>query len=200
MKDITICADAMAGLLQSLAKDVPKIYLKARVNGVAPGAVDTTRFKDECERYGPQWEYEECEATVGMAKPVPPEDVAKTCLFLASEKWSGSTHGQLLHVGKLIAEAMVVGCLLTIFEMAARWVLWCGSSERRRADVIEYSYVLDMTSASARGDVDYHVAGAIPDHKHYTAVVLPTTNITIHPVFRRLNMGPSHKDLDYKPA
>ena len=129
MKDMTICADAMAGLLQSLAKDVPKIYLKARVNGVAPGAVDTTRFKDECERYGPQWEYEECEATVGMAKPVPPEDVAKTCLFLASEKWSGSTHGQLLHVGKLIAEAMVVGCLLTIFEMAARWEVWSGSRE-----------------------------------------------------------------------
>ena len=95
---------------------------------------------------------------------------------------------------------MVVGRLLTMFKMVARWVLWCGSPERRRADVIEYSYVLDMTSASARGDVDYHVAGAIPDHKHYTAVVLPTTNITIHPVFRRLNMGPSHKDLDYKPA
>lgn len=56
------------GLLQSLAKDVPKIYLKARVNGVAPGAVDTSRFKEECERYGPQWVYEECEATVGMAK------------------------------------------------------------------------------------------------------------------------------------
>lgn len=51
------------GLLQSLAKDVPKIYLKARVNGIAPGAVDTSRFKEECERYGRQWAWEEYEAT-----------------------------------------------------------------------------------------------------------------------------------------
>lgn len=51
------------GLLQSLAKDAPKIYLKARVNAVAPGAVDTSRFKEECERYGRQWAWEEFEAT-----------------------------------------------------------------------------------------------------------------------------------------
>lgn len=86
------------GLLQSLAKDAPKIYLKARVNGVAPGAVNTSRFKEECERFGKQWEYEECEATVGLAKPVPVEHVARTFLFLASERWSGTTHSQLLHV------------------------------------------------------------------------------------------------------
>ncbi|PPJ54841.1 hypothetical protein CBER1_07858 [Cercospora berteroae] len=86
------------GLLQSLAKDAPRIYLKARVNGVAPGAVDTSRFREEIAKFGPQWEYEESEATVPMAKPVPTEDVARTFLFLASEKWSGTTHGQLLHV------------------------------------------------------------------------------------------------------
>jgi len=86
------------GLLQSLAQDVSRIYIKGRVNGVAPGAVNTTRFQEECERYGMQWEYEECQATVPMAKPVALEDVARTILFLASERWSGSTHGQLLHV------------------------------------------------------------------------------------------------------
>jgi enoyl-[acyl-carrier-protein] reductase (NADH) len=36
--------------------------------------------------------------SVGLAKPVPPDDVARTFLFLASERFSGSTHGQLLHV------------------------------------------------------------------------------------------------------
>lgn len=86
------------GLLRSLAKDAPRIYPKARVNGVAPGAVDTDRFKEECERYGEQWRFEECEATVGLAKPVPPEDVARTILFLASERYSGSVHGQLVPI------------------------------------------------------------------------------------------------------
>lgn len=57
------------GLLKSLAKDSPRIYRKARVNAVAPGAVETARFKEECERYGEEWRWEECEATVGMAKP-----------------------------------------------------------------------------------------------------------------------------------
>lgn len=51
------------GLLQSLAKDAPRVYARARVNAVAPGAVDTTRFRDEIERYGRQFQYEECEAT-----------------------------------------------------------------------------------------------------------------------------------------
>ncbi|KAF2163401.1 hypothetical protein M409DRAFT_26018 [Zasmidium cellare ATCC 36951] len=86
------------GLLRSLAKDVPKIYRKARVNAVAPGAVDTSRFKEECERYGKEWRWEECEATVGMAKPPAVKDVARTFVFLASERFSGSTHGQVLSV------------------------------------------------------------------------------------------------------
>ncbi|KAK5137733.1 hypothetical protein LTR08_007304 [Meristemomyces frigidus] len=86
------------GLLLSLAKDVPRIYSNARVNAVAPGAVDTDRFKDESKQYGAQWRYEECEATVGLAKPVPPEHVARTILFLASERFSGSVHGQCIAV------------------------------------------------------------------------------------------------------
>lgn len=51
------------GLLQSLRGDVPRIYAKARVNAVAPGAVDTARFKKECEDFGPNFRYVECEAT-----------------------------------------------------------------------------------------------------------------------------------------
>jgi NAD(P)-dependent dehydrogenase (short-subunit alcohol dehydrogenase family) len=33
-----------------------------------------------------------------MAKPIPPEDVARTILFLASERYSGSVHGQLIPI------------------------------------------------------------------------------------------------------
>ena len=37
-------------------------------------------------------------SSVPLAKPVTPEHVARTMLFLASERYSGSIHGQLLHV------------------------------------------------------------------------------------------------------
>lgn len=135
------------GLLQSLAQDVSRIYIKGRVNGVAPGAVNTTRFQEECERYGMQWEYEECQATVPMAKPVALEDVARTILFLASERWSGSTHGQLLHVdgGKhaLSHDHSYWCCCASLiktpadlgefpFVLQGRRVVWYGSLERRR--------------------------------------------------------------------
>lgn len=33
-----------------------------------------------------------------MAKSIPPEDVARTILFLASERYSASVHGQLIPV------------------------------------------------------------------------------------------------------
>ena len=35
---------------------------------------------------------------VPMAKPIPPEDVARTILFLASERYSRSVHGQLIPI------------------------------------------------------------------------------------------------------
>lgn len=33
-----------------------------------------------------------------MARPIPREDVARTILFLASERYSGSVHGQLIPI------------------------------------------------------------------------------------------------------
>lgn len=36
--------------------------------------------------------------SVPLARPVPPEDVARTILFLASERYSGSVHGQLIPI------------------------------------------------------------------------------------------------------
>ncbi|KAK4622338.1 Dihydroanticapsin 7-dehydrogenase [Fulvia fulva] len=86
------------GLLQSLAKDVPRIFGKARVNAVVPGTVDTSRFREEVERYGEQWRWAESQATVGMGKAVPVEDVARMFLVLASERFGGSVHGQCVSV------------------------------------------------------------------------------------------------------
>ena len=102
------------GLMYSLALDAPRIFPRARVNAIAPGAVETERFKVESKEFGAEWRWRECEATyvyfectemtiadkysVPMAKPIPPEDVARTILFLASERYSGSVHGQLIPI------------------------------------------------------------------------------------------------------
>ena len=51
------------GLLYSLAQDAPRLFSRARVNAVAPGAVDTERYKEEAARYGREWHWKECEAT-----------------------------------------------------------------------------------------------------------------------------------------
>ncbi len=51
------------GLLHSLAQDAPRIYSRARVNAVAPGAVGTERFYEESKLLGEEWRWRECEAT-----------------------------------------------------------------------------------------------------------------------------------------
>ncbi|KAF2095868.1 NAD-P-binding protein [Rhizodiscina lignyota] len=94
------------GMLKSFAADAPRIWEGARVNAVAPGAVDTERFKEEC-REDPFQYYTDAQATVALCKPIPLERVAKTILFLASESFSGNIHGQLISVnsgkqGKLL--------------------------------------------------------------------------------------------------
>jgi NAD(P)-dependent dehydrogenase (short-subunit alcohol dehydrogenase family) len=90
------------GLLQSLRQDAPRVYPGARVNAIAPGPVNTARFKEECENNPTQY-YEDCVATTALARPVEVEDVARSMLFLASDRYSRSVHGQILNVdsGKL---------------------------------------------------------------------------------------------------
>lgn len=86
------------GLLQSLRADAPRIHDRARVNAVAPGPVDTSRFHDETGGPGTKEWWAECEATTALRKPVPVESVARSLLFLASERWSANVHGQILNV------------------------------------------------------------------------------------------------------
>ena len=85
------------GLVRSLMADVSRIWPGARVNAVAPGPVDTPQFKKECAE-NPNQYWMDAQATTGLKKPVPPESVAKSILFLASENWSGSITGQILNV------------------------------------------------------------------------------------------------------
>lgn len=86
------------GLLQSLRADAPRIFPRARVNAVAPGPVDTARFREETKGPGTNEWWAECQATTALARPVPTEDVARSILFLASESWSGSVHGKCIDV------------------------------------------------------------------------------------------------------
>jgi NAD(P)-dependent dehydrogenase (short-subunit alcohol dehydrogenase family) len=96
------------GLLQSLRQDVPRVYEGARVNAVAPGPVNTPRFPQEC-RDNPGQFYNDCVGTTALKKPVEMEQVAKSIVFLASERWSASVHGQIVNVdsgkvGKIVWE------------------------------------------------------------------------------------------------
>jgi NAD(P)-dependent dehydrogenase (short-subunit alcohol dehydrogenase family) len=71
--------------------------LICRVNAIAPGPVDTERFKQECKDDPLQY-WHDCEATVALKKAVPPEAVAKGILVLASNNLSSLVHGQCLNV------------------------------------------------------------------------------------------------------
>lgn len=44
-----------------------------------------------------------------MGKPIPVEDVARTILFLASERYSGSIHGQLIPIDAGMVGSVVWG-------------------------------------------------------------------------------------------
>ncbi|KAI9654940.1 MAG: hypothetical protein M1821_005693 [Bathelium mastoideum] len=85
------------GLLRSLAADAPRIWPGARVNAIAPGAVATPTFWEECQE-SPEAYWLEAQATVAQKRPVSIEKVAKTILFLASDAWSGDVHGQVLQI------------------------------------------------------------------------------------------------------
>lgn len=85
------------GLMKSLAPDAARIFDRAIVNAIAPGAVDTPQFRKECAA-DPGALWVDAQATVVSRKPVAIEHVARTCVLLASEKWSGSTTGQVVRV------------------------------------------------------------------------------------------------------
>lgn len=85
------------GLVKSLAVDAARVFDRAIVNAVAPGAVDTTQFKKECAE-DEMGLWREAQATVVTRRPVAMEHVARMCLMLASETWSGSTTGQVVRV------------------------------------------------------------------------------------------------------
>jgi NAD(P)-dependent dehydrogenase (short-subunit alcohol dehydrogenase family) len=85
------------GLVKSMAPEAVRILSRARVNAVAPGPVDTPQFRKECaETEGVQ--YTEAEATVALRRSVPVEAVARACLMLASENYSGNITGQVIPV------------------------------------------------------------------------------------------------------
>ncbi|KAF1986500.1 NAD(P)-binding protein [Aulographum hederae CBS 113979] len=85
------------GLLKSLMADAPRVWPGARVNAIAPGPVDTLRFQKECQE-NPAQLYMDAQATVALGEPVAMDVVARSIVYLASERWSGNVHGQVLSV------------------------------------------------------------------------------------------------------
>jgi NAD(P)-dependent dehydrogenase (short-subunit alcohol dehydrogenase family) len=87
----------LQGLISSLAPDVVNLHPRARVNAVAPGAVDTPQFRKECAE-DPHTRWIESEATVAQKRAVPIDAVARTCLFLASDRFSSSITSQVIQI------------------------------------------------------------------------------------------------------
>jgi NAD(P)-dependent dehydrogenase (short-subunit alcohol dehydrogenase family) len=85
------------GFVKSLAKDAVGIHPTCRVNAIAPGAVNTPQFQKECQD-DPAVLYKDAIATVAMRRPVDIDVVARTCLFLASDSFSGNITGQVVPV------------------------------------------------------------------------------------------------------
>jgi NAD(P)-dependent dehydrogenase (short-subunit alcohol dehydrogenase family) len=85
------------GLVKSLARDAVGIHPRCRVNAIAPGPVATKQFSKECED-DPITLWREAQATVALKQAVPLEAVARACLFLASDNFSGNITGQILPV------------------------------------------------------------------------------------------------------
>lgn len=88
------------GLMLSLAPEARKVTSPpslARVNAIAPGAVDTPQFRKECATDS-TLVWQESQATVASREAVKTEHVARTCLMLASDRWSGSINGQVIRV------------------------------------------------------------------------------------------------------
>lgn len=87
------------GLVSSLAPDAANIHPRARVNAICPGAVNTPQFQKECATIGSNMvKWVESEASVALRQPVALMDIARFCLVLASERWSGSTTGQSMRI------------------------------------------------------------------------------------------------------
>lgn len=86
------------GLLASLKADVPRVLGPgARVNAIAPGPVNTQTFRGECEKDPGQY-YADARGTVALGRPVDVASVARSIIYLASERWSNSVHGTVLRV------------------------------------------------------------------------------------------------------
>ncbi len=81
---------AIISLTKSAAKELaPK---GIRVNAIAPGMVDTERFRETMERL-----FRDKASAIGMGRLARPEEVADACIFLASDLSSYVT-GQILEV------------------------------------------------------------------------------------------------------
>lgn len=81
---------AVIGFTKSLSKELASLNI--RVNGVAPGFIDTDMTRGMDEKF-----YERNLASIAMGRLGKPEDVAKTILFLASDL-SEYVTGQIIGV------------------------------------------------------------------------------------------------------